>query len=84
MIRKNTGENTVVLLEDISDDIFDQFVTNKNWTVVLDQLIRYESVRNSAIEQLESIHLLRFGTMLSQSVLRLIQSGKFNNFLCHQ
>ena len=84
MIRKNTGENTVVLLEDISDDIFDQFVTNKNWTVVLDQLIRYESVRNSAIEQLESIHLLRFGTMLSQSVLRLIQSGKFNNFLSRQ
>jgi len=79
MIRKNSNLNPVPL-ENIPDQYFNDFISDKNWKIILDEISKYSSVRKSAIDQLESIHLLRFGTKLSQSVLRLIKSGKSSMF----
>lgn len=75
MIRKNTLNDQIPALTDIPDINFNNFVHDKNWTYLLDHLVKYKSVRDAAINQMESLHLLRYGTSLAQATLKVIKTG---------
>ena len=74
LISRNS-EGPIVPLKAYENKDFENFIETKVWTKLLIEMTRYEKIRTQSLDQLESIHLLRFATGLSQCLMRIIQSG---------
>ena len=78
LISRNS-EGPIVPLKAYENKDFENFIETKVWTKLLIEMIKYEKIRSQSLDQLESIHLLRFATGLSQCLMRIIQSGSLTN-----
>ena len=78
LISRNS-ESPIVPITAYENKDFENFIETNVWTKLLIEMTRYEKIRTQSLAQLESIHLLRFATVLSQCLMRIIQSGSLSN-----
>lgn len=73
LISRNS-QGSIVPISAYENKDFENFIETNVWTKLMIEMTKYEKIRTQSLDQLESIHLLRFATGLSQCLMRIIQS----------
>ena len=77
LIEKNSQNDRIYYqIENFQDSDFENFIERKYWKQLIQHVVRYQQVREKAVEELETSPLFQFAIRLSQEGSRRMYCTK--------